>query len=451
MTEPPSLALVLAAGKGTRMQSRTPKVLHRLAGAPLLEHVLQAAAAAGFSHCAVVLAPGMEAVGAVARQVRRDVDCVIQEEQLGTAHAVLAARAVLEQCGGEVVVLFGDTPLLRAATLAAMRTVLRDGADLAVLGFETDRPEGYGRLIVDAEGRPSAIREERDASDAERRIGLCNAGVMGFRAGVALRLLEQIGCRNAKQEYYLTDAVALAREQGLTVALVKAEASEVLGVNSRAELAEAERILQERLRLEAMRAGATLLAPETVFFSYDTRLGRDVVVEPHVVFGPGVTVEDEATIRAFSHLEGAVVRRGAVVGPFARLRPGADIGAQAHIGNFVEIKNARIEEGAKANHLTYIGDARVGARANIGAGTITCNYDGFAKHVTEIGAGAFIGSNSALVAPVSIGEGAYIGSGSVITRNVPADALALTRPPLEQREGWAARRRARVQRAKDKG
>jgi bifunctional UDP-N-acetylglucosamine pyrophosphorylase/glucosamine-1-phosphate N-acetyltransferase len=404
--------------------------------------------AAGFSAKAVVVAPGMDAVESAAKRLDPGTDIVVQEEQLGTAHAVLAARAVVERTPQDVIVLFGDTPLLRPETLEGVRAALAGGADIVVLGFEAADPTGYGRLLLDDKGELAAIREHKDASEAERAVTLCNSGVMGFRAGMVEGLLERIGCRNAKGEYYLSDAIALGRGDGLKIVVKVCEEREVLGINSRAELAEAEAIAQERLRLAAMEAGATLIAPETVFFSHDTRLGRDVLVEPNVVFGLGVVVEDNATVRAFSHLDGAVVRHGAIIGPYARLRPGADIGPSAHIGNFVEVKNAVIEAGAKANHLSYLGDARVGAKANVGAGTITCNYDGFAKHRTDIGAGAFIGSNTALVAPVRIGDGAYVGSGSTISKDVPKDALALTRAPLEQREGWAARIRARRMRTK---
>lgn len=444
MTDRPSLAIVLAAGKGTRMKSDLPKVLHPLAGAPMLAHVLAAVRAAGVTRAALVVAPGMDAVAAEAGEA----DLFVQTEQLGTAHAVLAARPLLDAFDGDVMVLYGDTPLLRPATLSAARAALAGGADIAVLGFEAGDPAGYGRLVMDGRGELMAIREETEASDAERGIRLCNSGIMAFRGGRLLALLDRIGRNNAKGEYFLTDAVALARADGLRVAVVPCAEQEVLGVNSRAELATAEAALQARLRRAALEEGATLVAPETVFLSHDTRLGRDVVVEPHVVFGPGVTVEEGARIRSFSHLEQAHVRAGALIGPYARLRPGADIGPGAHIGNFVEIKNAVMGEGAKANHLAYVGDAEVGPGANIGAGAITCNYDGFAKHRTEIGAGAFIGSNAALVAPVKVGQGAYVGSGSVIGRDVPADALALTRAPLELREGWAAKVRARQRRKK---
>ena len=440
--EPRVLSVILAAGEGTRMRSALPKVLHRLAGRPLVEHVLRAAMALGAGSRAVVVGPDMEAVAEVVSAVDPGARVFVQNERLGTAHAVLAAREALEEGADELLVLFGDTPFLTPETLGRLRGAVAGGAAVAVLGFRPPDPAGYGRLVV-RNGMLEAIREERDASDDERAIGLCNAGVMAF-GNAALGLIERIGCDNAKREYYLTDAVALARADGLDVAVIEADAQEVVGINNRAQLAEAEAILQRRLRDAAMAAGVTLTAPETVFLAADTVLGRDVIVEPHVVFGPGVTVEEGAVIHAFSHLEGAVIGRNASVGPFARLRPKARLGAKARVGNFVEVKAADIGDGAKVNHLTYIGDARIGPAANVGAGTITCNYDGFAKHRTEIGAGAFVGSNSALVAPVSIGDGAYVGSGSVVTEDVPADALAVARGRQVVKERWAADFRERM-------
>jgi bifunctional UDP-N-acetylglucosamine pyrophosphorylase/glucosamine-1-phosphate N-acetyltransferase len=444
MTETTALAIILAAGKGTRMKSERPKVLHRLAGATLLAHVLQAAKAAGLGQLAVVVGPDMDEVSTVASALDPKLEVFVQVQQLGTADAVKAARRAFEDFAGQVLILYGDTPLLRPATIGKVRAALDAGADLAVIGFETHNPTGYGRLLLDDDGRLASIREEKDASPEERALRLCNSGIMGFRSGkTLLGLLGRIGNDNAKKEYYLTDAVALARGDRLEARMVKSDGEEVLGVNSRTELADATAAMQQRLRAEVMAAGATLVAPETVFLSHDTRIGKDVVIEPHVVIGERVTIEDGATIRAFCHIEGARIGAGAVVGPFARLRPGATLAADAHVGNFVEIKQAEIGEGAKVNHLTYIGDASVGARANVGAGTITCNYDGFDKHRTEIGAGAFIGSNSSLVAPVKIGDGAYVGSGSVISKDVAADALALTRSSQEERQGWAAKMRER--------
>jgi bifunctional UDP-N-acetylglucosamine pyrophosphorylase/glucosamine-1-phosphate N-acetyltransferase len=452
MTQPTSLAIILAAGKGTRMKSALPKVLHKLAGAPMIAHVLSAAHAAGIGKTALVVGPGMEEVAQAATALDPKLEVFVQPEQQGTADAVKAARQAFEDFKGHVLILYGDTPLLRSETLKAVAAELSSGADLVAIGFEAENPTGYGRLLLDDRGRLAAIREEKDASDEERALTLCNSGIMGFRsAKTLLGLLGRIGKNNAKGEFYLTDAVALASGDRLETRIVLSSGAEVLGINSRAELAEAESAMQQRLRARVMAEGVTLIAPETVFLSHDTKIGKDVLIEPHVVIGERVTVADGATIRAFSHLDGARIGEGATVGPFARLRPGANLARGAHIGNFVEIKQAEIAEGAKVNHLTYIGDASVGARANIGAGTITCNYDGFAKHRTEIGADAFIGSNSSLVAPVKIGEGAYIGSGSVISKDVEADALALTRAPQEQRKGWAARVREQRRRDKAKG
>ncbi len=425
------------------MKSALPKVLHEIAGVAMLTHVMEAAQASGLSDTALVIAPGMSAVEETARGLEPNVQLFVQDTQLGTAHAVLSARAALEEFTGDVVILYGDTPLIRPETLTQIRSALKDGADLAVLGFEAEDPTGYGRLITDKMGTLIAVREEKDANREERAVTLCNSGVFAFRGENLLSLLDRIGNDNAKGEYYLTDAVELAHGEGLSTTVVICEEREVMGVNSKVQLAAAEAGVQERLRVQAMEDGATLIAPETVFLAKDTKLGRDVIVEPNVIFGPGVTVEEGARIRAFSHLEGAHVGKGAIVGPFARLRPGTDLGPEVRVGNFVEVKNARMEEGSKANHLAYVGDTRVGAKANLGAGTITCNYDGFDKHHTDIGQGVFVGSNTALVAPVKIGDGAFIGSGSVITKDVPADALVVTRGPLDQRDGWAAKVRAR--------
>ena len=412
----PLLTVVLAAGKGTRMRSDTPKVLHRIAGRSLLGHVLDCAAAMKPDRQAVIVAPGMEDVAAAARAAAENVEVFVQRDQRGTADAVLAATSALAAHKGDVLVLFADTPLLRGETLVRMREMLEGGADVVVLGFEAADPTGYGRLLLGADGALVAIREHADASAEERGVRLCNAGVMAFRVPDLVTLLSQIGNGNAKGELYLTDAVELARAAGHTVRVVVGSEEEVLGINSRDQLAAAEAIWQRRRRLEVMRDGATMVAPETVWLSYDTVIGRDVTIEPNVVIGPGVSIEDGATILANCHFlgrdrknQGGIrIRKGAIVGPFARLRPGADIGPDVHIGNFVEVKNVVMEAGAKANHLAYVGDGRIGAGANIGAGTIFCNYDGFEKHDTEIGAAAFIGSNSSLVAPVKIGAGAYI-------------------------------------------
>ena len=435
-----ALAIVLAAGKGTRMKSDIPKVMHALAGAPILVHVLAAATAASVDEICVVVGPDMEEVGDIARSVDPKIHVVQQAEQRGTADAVKAAQNAFAGFGGSVIVLYGDTPLLHAETTNRIRRELADGADIVVIGFEAKDPTGYGRLLLDERGRLIGIREEKDASAEERAITLCNSGIMGFGSGKTLaNLLSRIGNANAKGEFYLTDAVTLAHAGALDTRMLRADASEVLGVNSRAELAQAEATIQHRLRDKVMEEGATLIAPETVFLSHDTKIGKDVVIEPNVFIGPGVVIEDRATVHAFCHFVEAHIGANAEVGPFARLRPGTELGSKTKVGNFVEIKTSEIAEGAKVPHLTYVGDTSVGVRANIGAGTITCNYDGFAKHRTEIGAGAFIGSNSSLVAPVKIGEGAYVGSGSVISKDVPADALALTRAPHEERPGWAAR------------
>jgi bifunctional UDP-N-acetylglucosamine pyrophosphorylase/glucosamine-1-phosphate N-acetyltransferase len=433
------LAIVLAAGEGTRMRAARPKVLHDIGGEPMLAHVLRAVMQAGSARVAVV-GPQQSAVADEARRIVPSAEIFEQRERLGTAHAVLAAKAAIAKGADDVLVLFGDTPLIRAEVLARLRAALADGAAVAVLGFRPADPTGYGRLLTKG-GELIAVKEERDASAEERKIALCNGGLMALAGDTALAILQAIGNANAKHEYYLTDAVAIARGMGLRAVAIDAEEDDVRGINTKAQLAEANAVLQQRLRAAAMEAGVTLVAPETIFLSADTKFGNDVTVEPYVVFGPGVIVEDGATIRSFSHIEGAHIGKSARVGPYARLRPGAELGADVHIGNFVEVKAATIAAGAKANHLSYIGDAHVGEKTNIGAGTITCNYDGAAKHKTEIGKGAFIGSNTALVAPVKIGDGAYVGSGSVITRDVPAEALALERSPQTVKEGWASRLR----------
>jgi bifunctional UDP-N-acetylglucosamine pyrophosphorylase/glucosamine-1-phosphate N-acetyltransferase len=436
VTEGSVLAVVLAAGDGTRMLSQRPKILHEIAGRSMLAHVLAAAAAAGAAEVAVVVNPGRDDVRREVARVAPSATLFMQAERLGTAHAVLAARPALE-AGQDVLVAFGDTPLVEAATLEELRRRLSKETAVAVLGFEAADPTGYGRLLLDASGDLAAIREERDASEDERKILLCNAGLMALSGSHALALLEAVGNANAKREFYLTDVVALARGRGLGVAVVRAPESDVLGVNDRQQLAVAEGLMQERLRRKAMAGGVTLRDPASVYLAADTAIEPDVVIEPHVVIGPGVTIGRGTTIHAFSHIAGATIGANVSVGPFARLRPGANLAAASRVGNFVEIKEASIGEGAKVNHLSYIGDATVGAEANVGAGTITCNYDGFAKHRTEIGAGAFIGSNSALVAPVRIGEGAYVGSGSVITDPVAPDDLAIGRGRQVSKPGWA--------------
>jgi bifunctional UDP-N-acetylglucosamine pyrophosphorylase / glucosamine-1-phosphate N-acetyltransferase len=444
------LAIVLAAGEGTRMASRRPKVLHAIGGRSLLGHVLAAIGPTPGLSVVVVIGRDQDAVRAETRRFRPDAQIAIQNERRGTAHAVLSARDALIHGFDDILVLFGDTPLIKPATVLRLRDALAGGAAVAVLGFRAADPTGYGRLIVKGD-RLGAIREERDATPDEMLITLCNAGLMALEGKFALDILEQIDCRNAKGEFYLTDAVGIAHGRGLTTVALEVEEDEVQGINTRAQLAGAERSLQQRLRAAALDGGVTLVAPETVFLAADTVLGRDVLIEPHVVFGPGVVVEDNVIIRAFSHLEGAHIAAGASVGPFARLRPGTRLGANAKIGNFVEVKATLVEAGAKANHLAYLGDAWVGEGANIGAGTITCNYDGTAKHRTEIGRGAFVGSNSSLVAPLTIGEGAYIGSGSVITRDVPANALALGRAEQVIKPTWTQRLASKLSAKHPKG
>jgi len=431
--------VVLAAGEGTRMVSAVPKVLHPIGNRPMIGYVLDAAQAAGADEVGVVIGPGRADVEAEIKRLAPAARVFVQKERRGTAHALLAARPMLKN-GGDIVVLFGDTPLVQPQTLRGLHEGLKTAA-LSVLGFRPSDPTGYGRLVI-ANGRLMAIREERDASPAERKITLCNAGVMALAGEHALSILRAIGNRNAKKEFYLSDAVTIAAEKGLAAAFREAPEEEVMGINDRKQLAEADSVLQARLRENAMKAGATLIAPETVFLSADTKLGRDVTVEPYVVFGPGVVVEDKARVRSFSHLEGARIAAGASVGPFARLRPGTVIGAGARVGNFVEVKAAKLGKGAKANHLAYIGDGSVGDGANIGAGTIFCNYDGVEKHRTEVGKDAFIGSNSSLVAPVKVGEGAYIGTGSVIVKDVPSEALAVARARQAVKKGWVKKLRA---------
>jgi bifunctional UDP-N-acetylglucosamine pyrophosphorylase/glucosamine-1-phosphate N-acetyltransferase len=432
-------AIVLAAGEGTRMASRRPKVLHKIAGRTMLAHVLNTVRAAGIDRIALVIGPDREDVAAEARALDPQLEIFVQRERRGTAHAVLAARKAVER-GDDLLVVFADTPLLRAETLRGLLGAL-EGASIAVLGFRPADPSGYGRLIVN-DSQLVAIREERDANAEEKTISLCNAGAMALAGRHAIDLLARISDNNAKREFYLTDAVANARSANLKSAVREATEEEVMGVNDKIQLATAEAAMQKRLREAAMQAGAVLVAPETVHLAADTQLGRDVVVEPYVVFGSGVVVEEGAIIHSFSHLEGVQVGPRASVGPFARLRPGTKLGADVKIGNFVETKASAFGAKAKANHLAYVGDTTVGAGANIGAGTITCNYDGFAKHRTEIGEGAFIGSNSALVAPVRIGNGAYVASGSVVTMNVPENALGVARARQVNKEGWAENLRA---------
>ena len=443
----PTALIVLAAGQGSRMQSDLPKVLHQVAHAPLLVHALKAGASLAPEACVVVCGHGGEAVEAAARAWDDDIACVRQEEQLGTAHAVAQARPALDGFQGDAIVLYGDTPFIRPETLHAMLEARQAGADVVVLGFEATDPGRYGRLVAEGD-RLERIVEAKDATADELAITLCNSGVICAEAATLFSLIEEVGSDNAAGEYYLTDIVGLARAGRLSARVVTCPEAETLGVNTRAQLAQAEAAFQARVRAEAMEGGVTMQAPETVFLAHDTVLGRDVIVEPHIVFGPEVTVESGATIRAFSHLEGCHVSEGCVIGPYARLRPGAELDRGARVGNFVEVKNAQVHEGAKINHLSYVGDAEVGARANVGAGTITCNYDGVFKHRTEIGADAFIGSDTALVAPVRVGAGAMTGSGSVITSDVPDGALALGRGKQVNKDGYGARLMEKLRDAK---
>ncbi|PVX30384.1 bifunctional UDP-N-acetylglucosamine diphosphorylase/glucosamine-1-phosphate N-acetyltransferase GlmU [Sphingomonas pokkalii] len=438
----PIAAIILAAGKGTRMKSDTHKVLHPIAGRPMLLHLIDSVKALGAAREVVVVGAGREQVEAVVTPL--GAETAHQAEQLGTGHAVLQAKTALAGFEGDVLILYGDVPLVTTATMRRMVERLHgpDSPAVVVLGFRPADPGAYGRLIVASGDRLSKIVEYKDASPEERAVTLCNSGLMAVRGADLFALLDRVTSDNAAGEYYLTDIVGLANGDGRVAAVIETGATEVAGVNSRGELAALEAEWQQARRARAMVEGATLIAPETVWFAHDTVLGRDVTIEPNVVFGPGVTVADGVTLRAFSHIEGATIASGATVGPFARLRPGAVLEADSHVGNFVELKNAVLGKGAKANHLTYLGDASVGAGANIGAGTITCNYNGFLKRKTVIGEGAFIGSNSALVAPVAIGDGAIIGAGSVITRDVEPDALAVTRPETLKKQGWATTFRA---------
>jgi bifunctional UDP-N-acetylglucosamine pyrophosphorylase / glucosamine-1-phosphate N-acetyltransferase len=435
-----SLTVVLAAGEGTRMRSAMPKVLHQVAGESLLAHVLAAAPHGTGAALAVVVGPDHADVAREAARVRPDVRTFVQRERLGTAHAVLAAREAIVGGADDLLVAFGDTPLISAETFARLRAPLQKGAALAVLGFRAADPAGYGRLLVEGD-RLVAIREHAEASAAERKVDLCNAGVMAFDGARALEIIEKIGNANSKREYYLPDAVGIVRQLGLEAVVIETSEDEVRGINTKAQLAEAEQVMQARLRKAALDAGVTLIAPDTVYLAADTIFGNDVTIEPFVVIGPGVSIADGAVIHAFSHIVQASIGKKASIGPYARLRPGTSLGEGVRIGNFVETKAAVLDAGVKVNHLSYIGDAHIGAGSNIGAGTITCNYDGFAKHKTEIGEGAFVGTNSSLVAPVTIGKGAYIGSGSVITRDVPDDAMALERSEQTVREGGAVRYR----------
>ncbi|MBI1244290.1 MAG: bifunctional UDP-N-acetylglucosamine diphosphorylase/glucosamine-1-phosphate N-acetyltransferase GlmU [Alphaproteobacteria bacterium] len=439
--------IVLAAGQGTRMKSAHPKVLHEVGGRPLIGHIAAELAALGAGRIVLVVGPGMDKVAHAARAAAPNVriDSVVQHDRLGTGHAAIQARSILADFRGDILVALGDAPFVSSATFAKLRAGLREPGRpaICVLGVRLDDPAMFGRMVVGADGVLERIVEAKDATAAEREIDLVNTGVMAFAGEGFFDLLAKIEPTNAQKEFYLTDAVALARKAGRSARAIEGSRTDWLAANDRVELAALENEFQARARRAAMLSGVSLVDPSTVWFSYDTRIGADTVVQPCVQFGPGVSVGRGVQIKGFCHIEGATIADGAVVGPFARLRPGTRIAIDAHIGNFVEIKNADIEAGAKVNHLTYIGDARIGEKANIGAGTITCNYDGFEKFHTDIGAGAFIGSNSALVAPVKIGDGALVGAGSVVTEDVPADALIVARGRPTQSPGWAKQFRQR--------
>ncbi|MGC6527945.1 MAG: bifunctional UDP-N-acetylglucosamine diphosphorylase/glucosamine-1-phosphate N-acetyltransferase GlmU [Paracoccaceae bacterium] len=434
-----SLAMVyLAAGKGTRMCSDIPKVLHPLGQVPMLAHAMKAGKALDPERSVVVVGHGAEAVRKSVLKIDPTAEIVLQNEQLGTGHAIAQTRAVLRDFKGDICVLYGDTPFIQPKTLRDMCDA-RQSADIVVLGFEAQDPGRYGRLVVSADGTLERIVEYKDATDEEKRITLCNSGMMMGASESIFALLAMLTNDNASGEYYATDIPALGRAHGLKSVVVRGDEIQALGINSRSELARAEAFFQNHKRQEVMENGVTLFDPQTVYFSLDTIISQDCVIEPNVVFGPGVSVGKNVTIKSFSHIEGARISNGATIGPFARLRPGTDLGQEAKVGNFVEVKNAKVEDGAKINHLSYVGDASVGTKANIGAGTVTCNYDGVLKHRTDIGAGAFIGSGSMLVAPVKIGEDAMIGSGSVITKDVESEALGVARARQINKEGFAAK------------
>ena len=444
MTDRSCLAVILAAGDGTRMKSDKSKVLHEVGGLPMVAHVVRAAAGAGVSSVALVVGRDAAKVEVSARPFISDLSVFMQEKREGTAHAVLAARDAIAKGYDDIMVMFGDTPLIDSESLSRARAKLAEGNAVVVMGFHTDNPAGYGRL-VHHDHKLFAIVEDKECNEDQKKINFCNGGLMAISGKDALRLLGKVGNKNAKGEYYLTDIVAIARSEGLHVASLEVSADSVLGVNTRVELAEIESIFQNRTRKRMMLDGVTMFAPESVFFSWDTEIGAESVLEPNIWFGPGVQIASKVVIHAFSHIEGAKVASGASVGPFARLRPDADVQENAKVGNFVEIKKAVIGKGAKVSHLTYIGDAFVGADANIGAGTITCNYDGYNKYVTKIGEGAFIGSNTALVAPVSVGNNAITAAGSVITHDVPDDSVGFGRARQQNHAG-----KAKVLHAKNK-
>ena len=441
----PTAAIILAAGRGTRMRSQWPKVMHKIAGFPMIQHVIGQAKTVGLSPLCTVIAPDMQPLADFARACDASMRIATQTEALGTAHAVLAARETFTDFTGNFLVLYGDTPLLTAASMQRVMDALHNDPQcaVAVLGFTPADAGSYGRLVLNSNGSLDRIVEAKDATATERTIRLCNSGVMALRGDVAWQMLEQIDANNAKHEFYLTDVVAIARKLGFEARAVEGDADEVLGVNSRSELAAADAIFQTRARQLHMDNGVTLLDPATVYFSADTVIEADTIIEPNVFFGPGVSIGQSAHIKAFSHIEGATIGNGSVIGPFARLRPGTQLGEQVRIGNFVEIKKSVIAKGAKINHLSYIGDSDIGAESNIGAGTITCNYDGYQKYRTTIGANVFVGSHSTLVSPLTIGDGAMVAAGSVITEDIEPDALALARQRQQQKRDWMKGFRAR--------
>jgi bifunctional UDP-N-acetylglucosamine pyrophosphorylase/glucosamine-1-phosphate N-acetyltransferase len=437
------LSIILAAGEGTRMRSALPKVLHPVGGLPMVGHAVRASQAAGAARIAVVVGPGHDAVSAAVMAQSPSAAVYTQLERLGTGHAVKQARAAFDAGNGNVIVLYADTPLVTSATVASIVAKLDAGADIVVVGFEPDDPTGYGRLLTDGD-RLTAIREHKDASEAERRIRLVNSGIMGFKSTVLASVIDRIDNKNAKGEFYLTDAIELANADKRKVEYTVTDANEVIGVDDRSKLAKAEAQFQELRRDDFMKAGVTLKDPASVYFSYDTEIGRDVTIFPQVVFGPGVKIGDNVEVRAFCDIEDVKIGAGATIGPFARIRGGAELGADVHLGNFVEVKKSKIGAGTKAGHLSYLGDAVIGEKVNIGAGTITCNYDGVNKDTTTIGDGVFVGSNTSLVAPVTLGKRSYTASGSVITDDVPADAVAFGRARQETKLGYAPKLREKA-------
>ncbi len=438
------LSIILAAGEGTRMRSALPKVLHQVGGLPMVGHAVRTAVAAGSTSLAVVIGPGHDAVEKMVSGLAPNASFATQHERKGTGHAVRQAESVYKDAEGHIIVLYADTPLVSKATLSGIAERLDAGADIVVVGFRPADTTGYGRLLTE-NGRLLAIREHKDATEAERQVGLCNSGIMGFRADTLRAVIDRIGNANLKGEFYLTDAVELANADGRRVEFVEADANEVIGVDDRRKLAQAEAQFQQLRRDDFMRSGVTLRDPSTVYFSYDTEIGRDVTIFPNVVFGPGVRIGDNVEIRAFCDIEDVVIGQGATIGPFARIRGGATLGDNVHLGNFVEVKKSILGDGVKAGHLSYLGDAEIGARTNIGAGTITSNYDGVNKSKTVIGEDVFIGSHTSLVAPVTVGDRAYTASGSTINQDVEPEALAISRARQENKPGYAPKLRARAE------